>query len=215
MDSRPISPNPPATEPRFDVFIRLPRGMSPEEAQQRVERAGLTPAQGASICAALRQVPVVQVRKSIDELRARKTEHQLSLAGLKVEVKRVPKAAQAAGAPVIPDASHESADTTALAPPVAQAPAVAAAATVAVVQRVAAAPATPSPPLPPAPPAVPPAPAPPPPRLERQHAEDPEDFEFNLQPGPDDDEDTIYSPQSTRPATQPGPSTELPPRDAP
>ncbi|MEK8030457.1 hypothetical protein AACH06_06425 [Ideonella sp. DXS29W] len=109
MDSRTTpSETTAVAEPRFDVFIRLPRGMTPEEAQRRVEMAGLTAAQGANICAALRQVPVVQVRKSIDESRARKTEHQLSLAGLKVEVRRVPTAPHAAPpSPPIPDASAE------------------------------------------------------------------------------------------------------------
>lgn len=218
MDSRLNPPYPLAAEPRFDVFIRLPRGMSPEEAQQRVEQAGLTPAQGASICAALHQVPVVQVRKGIDEQRARKTEHQLSLAGLKVEVKRVSTAPRAASsAPVIPDASYESADMTALAvgapapspiapPPVMPPP---------VMHFAAAAPVAP-PPSPPAPAAAP-APTPPmaerrasPPPPERQRVEDPEDFEFNLEAGPGEDDDTLFSPPTTRPATQP-PSTLPPP----
>lgn len=103
MDSRPPLPESRA-EPRFDVFIRLPRGMAPEEAQRRVvEIGGLTEAQGERIGQALHQVPVVQVRRSIDEVRARKTEHQLSLAGLRVEVKRLstaplPPAATAAPA---------------------------------------------------------------------------------------------------------------------
>ena len=99
MDSRPKPPDPSAVEPRFDVFIRLPRGMSLDDARRRVvELGGLTPAQGDSIVAALQQVPVVQVRRSIDETRARKTEHQLSMAGLRVEVKRLSSsgAAQAA-----------------------------------------------------------------------------------------------------------------------
>lgn len=92
----PVAPEPRA-EPRFDVFIRLPRGMQPEEAQRRVvEQGGLTPEQGERIAQALQQVPVVQVRRNIDEARARKTEHQLSLAGLRVEVKRLPTAAAAA-----------------------------------------------------------------------------------------------------------------------
>jgi hypothetical protein len=91
MDSRPHPPESTAVEPRFDVFIRLPRGMSPEDARRRVvEMGGLTPAQGDSIAAALQQVSVVQVRRAIDETRARKTEHQLSMAGLRVEVKRLP-----------------------------------------------------------------------------------------------------------------------------
>lgn len=91
MDSRPFPPDISPSPPRFDVFIRLPRGMSPEDAERRVvELGGLTPEQGARIAAALRQVSVVQVRRSIDETRARKTEHQLSMAGLRVEVKRLP-----------------------------------------------------------------------------------------------------------------------------
>jgi hypothetical protein len=99
MDSRTTPPEPRA-EPRFDVFIRLPRGMSPEEAQRRVvEVGGLTEAQGARIAQALHQVPVVQVRRSIDEVRARKTEHQLSMAGLRVEVKRLSSAPSPSPAP--------------------------------------------------------------------------------------------------------------------
>ncbi|WP_374568731.1 hypothetical protein [Ideonella sp.] len=245
MDSRPTPPNPLAAEPRFDVFIRLPRGMSPEEAQQRVERAGLTAAQGASICAALRQVPVVQVRKGIDEQRARKTEHQLSLAGLKIEVKRVPTVPHAAAnAPMIPDASHEPAETVAAearAPAAVASPMAALPGDVPVMHFAAAAPAV-APPAPiapsapmapaaklaPAPPAaamaepprhapVPPIPSPPPnppAAAPRQRVEDPEDFEFNLQPEPDE-EDTVFSPHSTRPATRPGPETRPAPDRAP
>jgi hypothetical protein len=250
MDSRPIPPDSPAVaEPRFDVFIRLPRGMSPEEAQRRVELAGLTPAQGASICAALRQVPVVQVRKAIDETRARKTEHQLSLAGLKVEVKRVPTAPQAAPkSPVIPDASGDepveglpvfslptppagmrtppitppapaTAQWTAMPPIGAHAgPAVAPPVVASVAPTVAPQATTSTSTLPPAAPprahAASPAPAafqaaPPPngrvsperPRVEAP-AEDPEDFEFDLHDP--NEEDTVISPYTTRPHTQPG-----------
>ncbi|HEV8692481.1 MAG TPA: hypothetical protein VGQ91_19400 [Ideonella sp.] len=110
MDSRPIPPDPSAAEPRFDVFIRLPRGMSPEDARRRVvELGGLTPAQGDSIAAALQQVQVVQVRRAIDEARARKTEHQLSMAGLRVEVKRLPSNA-ALQPPVAPPAAPHASD---------------------------------------------------------------------------------------------------------
>lgn len=261
MDSRPIPPDSPAVaEPRFDVFIRLPRGMSPEEAQRRVELAGLTPAQGASICAALRQVPVVQVRKAIDEARARKTEHQLSLAGLKVEVKRVPTAPQAAPkSPAIPDASGDepveglpafslptppagmrmppvappapAAAQWAAMPPIGAhaVPAVAppAAASVAPPVAPAVVPPASSSTLPPVasprahvasppPAAFQPAPPPPPngrvsagrPRVE-EPAEDPEDFEFDLHDP--NEEDTVISPYTTRPHTQPGEESTRPP----
>jgi hypothetical protein len=156
---RHIPPDTPATSPRFDVFIRMPRGMAPEEAQRRVvEQGGLSAALGASIGAALRQVPVVQVRRAVDEARARKTEHQLSLAGLRVEVRRLPVSAPAPAPAPTPPSN-----------PAAAAPA----------QRA-------------------------------RFADDPEDFEFDLASGPDDDDATVFSPLSTRPATQPGPST-LPP----
>ena len=144
MDSRPFLPET-AAAPRFDVFLRLPRGMSPEEAQRRVvELGGLTPAQGESIAAALRQVSVVQVRRGIDEARARKTEHQLSLAGLRVEVRRLPSATAAAGEP---------------------APSPAAATPAALV------------------------------------SDNPEEFEFDLHAANDDE--TVFSPLTTRPATRP------------
>ncbi len=150
MDSRSPLPDSAAASPRFDVFIRLPRGMSPEEAQRRVaEQGGLTPAQAARIGAALQQVPVVQVRRAVDEARARKTEHQLSLAGLRVEVRRLPAAA--------PAAAPTDAAGAAGAP---------------------------------------------------RAADHPEDLEFDLHASADDE--TVFSPLSTRPATQPGPST-LPP----
>lgn len=154
MDSRPLSPETSApAAPRFDVFLRLPRGMSPEEAQRRVvEMGGLTPAQGERIAAALRQVSVVQVRRAIDEARARKTEHQLSLAGLKVEVKRLPSAATAE------TASHPQPHAHAHAALV---------------------------------------------------SDNPEEFEFDLHAAGEEDE-TVFSPLTTRPATRPGPST-LPP----
>ena len=150
MDSRSLSPETSApAAPRFDVFLRLPRGMSPEEAERRVvEMGGLTPAQGERIAAALRQVSVVQVRRSIDEARARKTEHQLSLAGLKVEVRRLPTAAAAQEATrPQPHAALVS--------------------------------------------------------------DNPEEFEFDLHSAGDEDE-TVFSPLTTRPATRPGAST-LPP----
>ncbi|HJV72234.1 hypothetical protein [Ideonella sp.] len=151
MDSRPIPPDTPAaTPPRFDVFIRLPRGMSPEEAQRRVvEQGGLTPAQGESIAAALRQVPMVQVRRAVDEARARKTEHQLSLAGLRVEVKRLPTATPAEHSP----AAHGHAALV---------------------------------------------------------ADNPEDFEFDLHAAANDDDATVFSPLTTRPATRPGGPSTLP-----
>jgi hypothetical protein len=119
MDSRTPPPDPRA-EPRFDVFIRLPRGMSPEEAQRRmVEMGGLTEEQGERIAKALHQVPVVQVRRAIDETRARKTEHQLSLAGMRVEVKRLstsPTSAAATNAAVTPPPVEEAAPAPAPAP---------------------------------------------------------------------------------------------------
>lgn len=170
MDSRPFPPDPPAAAPpRFDVFIRLPRGMSPEEAQRRVvEHGGLTAAQGASIAAALQQVPVVQVRRAVDEARARRTEHQLSLAGLRVEVKRLPTAAPAAvatAAVASATAGHSGAVRHAHAVLV---------------------------------------------------ADNPEEFEFDLQAAASDDDATVFSPLTTRPATRPGPSTmpadTVPPR---
>jgi len=132
--------------------------MTPEEAQRRVvELGGLTPAQGERIAIALRQVPVVQVRRAIDETRARKTEHQLSLAGLRVEVKRLPSTAAPADAAVV-------------------APIVAAHATLV--------------------------------------SDNPEEFEFDLHSAANDDDDTVFSPLTTRPATRPGPST-LPPAEVP
>lgn len=162
MDSRPFPPDPPSAPPRFDVFIRLPRGMSPEEAQRRVvEHGGLTAAQGASIAAALQQVPVVQVRRAVDEVRARRTEHQLSLAGLRVEVKRLPTAA-----PAVAAAAAEHAVTGH--------------------------------------------------RHAALVADNPEDFEFDLHAAANDDDATVFSPLTTRPATRPGPSTlpadTVPPR---
>ncbi len=148
MESRPLPTNPAAAEPRFDVFIRMPRGMAPEDAQRRVvEQGGLTPEQGARIGAALRQVPFVQVRKAVDEARARKTEHQLSLAGLKVEVRRL--SSTVPGGP---------------------------------------------------PPAAP---------ARTSVADNPEDFEFDLNTGHGDD--TVLSPLSTRPATMLAQSTLPPP----
>lgn len=245
MDSRPIPPDSPAVaEPRFDVFIRLPRGMSPEEAQRRVEMAGLTAAQAASICAALRQVPVVQVRKGIDEARARKSEHQLSLAGLKVEVKRLSTTAQSTPtAPAIPDTSAdglpeglpvfslptppEGMRQSPVAPPPPAAPqwtamppipapgisaAAAAAASFAAPPASAAA----APMVPPV--VTPPMASPPPaaptngraaPRRRRADEENPEDFEFNLQPDPNE-EDTVISPYTTRPHGQADDSTRPP-----
>ncbi|MFO1338969.1 MAG: hypothetical protein U1F53_12185 [Burkholderiaceae bacterium] len=152
MESRPLPTNPAIAEPRFDVFIRMPRGMAPEDAQRRVvEQGGLTPEQGARIGAALKQVPFVQVRRAVDEARARKTEHQLSLAGLKVEVRRLSSTVPAAAA---------------------------------------------------APAAAPP----------RQSADNPEDFEFDLNTAHGDD--TVLSPLSTRPATMSARST-LPPTEPP
>jgi hypothetical protein len=155
MDSRPFSPqsSPATAAPRFDVFLRLPRGMSPEEAQRRVvELGGLTPAQGERIAAALQQVSVVQVRRGIDEARARKTEHQLSLAGLRVEVKRVPSAAATADASVPPPIAVAHATLV---------------------------------------------------------SDNPEEFEFDLHSAANDD-DTVFSPMTTRPTTRLGAST-LPP----
>jgi len=158
MDSRPFSPETSApAAPRFDVFLRLPRGMSPEEAERRVvELGGLTPAQGASIGAALRQVSVVQVRRGIDETRARKTEHQLSLAGLRVEVRRVPSAPAADATPTTPLAGAHAALVS----------------------------------------------------------DNPEDFEFDLHGSNAQDDETVFSPLTTRPATRPGAST-LPPGPEP
>lgn len=152
MDSRSPLPDSATVPPRFDVFIRLPHGMSAGEAQRRVaEQGGLTPAQAARIGAALQQVPVVQVRRAVDEARARKTEHQLSLAGLRVEVKRLPATA--------PAAAPADACGAAAAP---------------------------------------------------RGADNPEDFEFDLHASADDE--TVFSPLSTRPSTQPGPSM-LPPAE--
>ncbi|WP_374675554.1 hypothetical protein [Ideonella sp.] len=100
MDPRSATPD--CAAPLFDVYVRLPGGLAVEEAGRRmVARSGLTPEQARRIVTTLRQAPVVQVRRSVDEARARKTEHQLAQAGLQVEVQPVqplrPAAAPAPG----------------------------------------------------------------------------------------------------------------------
>lgn len=103
MDSRPLPLDRPDDEPRFDVFVRLPRGLTAEEVERRaVEQAGMTAEHATRIAEALRVVPYVQVRRAVDEARARKTAYQLTTVGLKVEVKRLPSHAPAAvPAPVV------------------------------------------------------------------------------------------------------------------
>jgi len=103
MDSRPLPLDRPDEEPRFDVFVRLPRGLTPEEVERRaVDQAGMTFEHASRIAEALRSVPYVQVRRAVDEGRARKTAYQLTTVGLKVEVKRLPSHAPAAApAPVV------------------------------------------------------------------------------------------------------------------
>jgi hypothetical protein len=97
MDSRPLPLDRPDEVPRFDVFVRLPRGLTPEEVERRaVEQAGMSTEHATRIAEALRVVPYVQVRRSVDEGRARKTAYQLTTVGLKVEVKRLPGHALAA-----------------------------------------------------------------------------------------------------------------------
>ncbi|MBI5272339.1 MAG: hypothetical protein HY856_22030, partial [Burkholderiales bacterium] len=88
MDPRSASPD--GAAPLFDVYVRLPGGLAVEEAGRRlVASSGLTAEQARRIVATLRQAPVVQVRRAVDEARARKTEHQLAQAGLRVEVQPV------------------------------------------------------------------------------------------------------------------------------
>lgn len=118
MDPRSASPD--GAAPLFDVYVRLPGGLAVEEAGRRlVASSGLTAEQARRIVATLRQAPVVQVRRAVDEARARKTEHQLAQAGLQVQV-QVRSAQAHGGQPLRPSpaprARQEADDTRGWAP---------------------------------------------------------------------------------------------------
>lgn len=111
----PRSASPDGAAPLFDVYVRLPGGLAVEEAGRRlVASSGLTAEQARRIVATLRQAPVVQVRRAVDEARARKTEHQLAQAGLQVQVQV--RSAQAHGVqpprPSPPPRARQEADDT-------------------------------------------------------------------------------------------------------